>query len=189
MSEQRKYTVAEIARRRGVSERAVYKQIKTHEAKLAGHIEKIQGKQWLDEYAVNLLDEAASNSAPVVVEDLKQGEFDALKEENERLKRELDEDRSALRRATESMAELIKQHNENATLIAESKLYIEQRDNAQKQLEEKDWLYNAEKERADELHLKLQEAQMRHEQELATEKERKLTLADLSRFFKKGSGR
>ena len=175
MSEQRKYTVAEIARRRGVSERAVYKQIKTHEAKLAGHIEKIQGKQWLDEYAVNLLDEAASNSAPVVVEDLKQGE--------------LDEDRSALRRATESMAELIKQHNENATLIAESKLYIEQRDNAQKQLEEKDWLYNAEKERADELHLKLQEAQMRHEQELATEKERKLTLADLSRFFKKGSGR
>ena len=60
-----------------MSERAIYKQIKTHQDELEGHIEKIQGKQWLDEFAVSLLQDAASNSAPVVVEDTKKEELKA----------------------------------------------------------------------------------------------------------------
>ena len=130
-----KKTVTEIAKERGVSERAIYKQIKTHEKKLEGHIEVINGKKWLDEYAVGVLKDASSKSVTVYVEDVKKSEVERLKAELEELKQERFADQRALRIATETMAELVKQHNEDATLIAESKLYIEQRDNAQKELE------------------------------------------------------
>lgn len=136
--ESKKYSVAEVAEQRGVTERAIYKQIKTHAKALEGHMEKIQGKQWLDEYAVNLLKEASSNSAPVVVDD---NEKEAMKLQIENLQKELaylkaehEADAKALRQATESMAEMIKQNNENIKLVAESKLYIEQRDNAKEEI-------------------------------------------------------
>lgn len=135
MSETKKYTIAEVAKLRGVSERAIYKQLKSHAEELDGHIEKIQGKQWLDEYAVELLEKFAVNSAPAIVETKRELEYQELRDENERLKAELEESRKVMEKAMVSMADLIAKHNENMELIAESKLYLEQRDNATKEAE------------------------------------------------------
>lgn len=136
MSELKRYTVSEIAEMRGVSERAIYKQIKTHSKELEGHIEKIKGKQWLDEYAVKLLEEASSNSAPVVVEDASKRELEELRAELEKIKAEREAENKQFRELAMNMGKLVEEHNKNATLIAESKLYIEQRDNIQKELDE-----------------------------------------------------
>ena len=135
MAESKFYSVAEIAAMRGVSERAIYKQIKTHSKELEGHIEKIKGKQWLDEEAVRLLGEASSNSAPVVVEDASKQELEELRAELERIKAEREIENIQFRELAMNMGKLVEEHNKNATLIAESKLYIEQRDSAQKELE------------------------------------------------------
>ena len=131
-----KKTVAQVAKERGVTERAVYKQIKTHEKELEGHIEKREGKQWLDEYAVEVLQEASGNSAPVVVETVKERELEELRAEIKELKAELDADRVAMRQMTAANAKLLDSFNENTMLVAESKLYIEQRDNLREKLEQ-----------------------------------------------------
>ena len=136
MNDSVRYTVAEIAQKRGVSERAIYKQMKTHADELVGHIEKIRGKQWLDEYAVKLLEDASYGSAPVVVEETAKAEMlaeiERLKKEIERLNEEHNKDVQTIR----TMAKLVEINNENVKLIAESKLYIEQRDNAKREVDE-----------------------------------------------------
>ena len=128
-----KYTIADVAERRGVSERAIYKQLKSHEKELEGHIQKYQGKQWLDEYAVELLEKAASNSAPVIVEDSKKTELEELQKACEALKAERDAEYQSFRKIAETMTELMTQHIEDQKLIAETKLYLEQRDHAQEE--------------------------------------------------------
>lgn len=198
MSESRKYTVSEIAKIRGVSERAIYKQLKSHAEELEGHIEKIQGKQWLDEYAVEVLEKAAVNSAPAVVETVKEQEVQKLRDEIERLKSELDDSRKTVDNVSNAMVDFIKKHNENAKLVAESKLYIEQRDNAEKEIvrlreECQQIKIEAESEKADAIRKaedalknKLQEEfnnqkssmEQKHQEDLEAEKNRKLTIKE-----------
>lgn len=118
------FTVKQIAEKRGVSERAIYKQIKTHEAELEGHTSKINGKTWYDEVAVKILDDASSQSPAVYIEGIEKAEVEALKAENANLKAELDEDRKAFRK----MYALIEESKTNAKLVAESQMYLEQKE-------------------------------------------------------------
>lgn len=134
MSESIMSTVAEVAERRGVSTRAIQKQLKTHEKELAGHVITKNGKLWMDEYAIGLLEKAANNSAPAIVEDAKKEELEELKAELEKLKDERERDQNVIRDMAASMTKILEQHNEDVKLIAESKLYIEQRDNLQEKL-------------------------------------------------------
>lgn len=132
--ENMRYTVADVARKRGVTERAIYKQMKTHEKELEGHIEKVKGKQWLDEYAVQLLDEASSGSAPVIVEDTAKeemlNEIEELKRKILKLELERDMNAETANTLSKNMAKMMENHEADAKLIQESKLYLEQRDNA-----------------------------------------------------------
>ena len=134
MSESIMFTVAEVAERRGVSTRAIQKQLKTHEKELAGHVITQNGKLWMDECAIGLLEKAANNSAPAIVEDAKKEELEKLKIELERLNEERKRDQDVIRDMATSMTKILEQHNEDVKLIAESKLYIEQRDNLQEKL-------------------------------------------------------
>ena len=129
------YTVAEIAKQRNVTERAIYKQIKNHSEELEGHIQKIGGKQWLDDYACKLLEEASGSSAPVIVEEIQEQEVEELKKEIARLQAEREEDQRALREMALSMSKILEQYNEGMKLVSESQLYIEQRDNVKRELE------------------------------------------------------
>lgn len=79
------YTIAQVAEMKGVSERAVYKQLKTHEEELKGHITKRQGKMWLDEEAYKVLVDASGNSPAVFVEDARVAEYEELKKKYEEL--------------------------------------------------------------------------------------------------------
>lgn len=118
------FSVKQIAEKRGVSERAIYKQIKTHEAEIAGHTSKINGKNWYDEVAVKILDEASVQNPVVYLENAEKEEVERLKAENERLKADLDKDRETFRK----MYDLIAESQTNAALVAESKLYLEQKE-------------------------------------------------------------
>lgn len=144
MEEMKKFTVSEVAKQRGVSERAIYKQMKTHAEALEGHIEKYKGKQWLDEYAVNLLKEASGNSAPVIVEETEKSaledEIKALKDKIKLLEAERCSAVKALENFSKEMMEIRAENKEMMAQITESKLYLEQKeakDAKIKELEEK----------------------------------------------------
>lgn len=86
------YTVKQLAERRGVSERAIYKQLKTHEEALKGHVRKEQGKTWVDETGLEILQKSSNKSPVVYVENEEkqkvielEAELRALKEEKEEL--------------------------------------------------------------------------------------------------------
>lgn len=130
------FTVQQIAEKRGVSARAIYKQIKTHRRELEGHSTKREGKIWYDAEAVRILEAAAVNSAPVVVETRQRQEVEELKAEIVRLKAQHDEDHQKLAEAMAAMTELVKQSSENARLAAESRLLIEQKTQAEERTKE-----------------------------------------------------
>lgn len=148
----------DFARQHGVTDRAIQKHLKKYETELEGLFER-RGSNgtWLTDEACSFLLGKMKVNPVVVLEGESQAEVERLKEEIEALKQEIAADQRALRTATETMAELVKQHNEDVTLIAESKLYIEQRDNAKKE--------------ADALHLENQALKS----ELEAERARKLT--------------
>lgn len=58
--------IKEYAQQKNVTTQAVYKQISAHKSELEGHIKKVNGKRWLDDEAVAILNKA-SNSAPTVI--------------------------------------------------------------------------------------------------------------------------
>ena len=77
--------IRDYAKNNGVSYEAVRKQVKRYEKELEGHIVK-QGKtQYLDEYAVNFLDERRASNPVIILQADKDEEIEALKAENKRL--------------------------------------------------------------------------------------------------------
>lgn len=128
------YTVKQIAEKRGVTERAIYKQIKTHEKELKGHSTKRDGKTWYDEFAINLLSNASKQSPAVYVENEKEEELNQLREKVKELEKELDEDRKAMRKSQDAMLKLVEQATEIAKLNAEKELYLEQKNKAEEEL-------------------------------------------------------
>ena len=79
-------SIKDYAERKGVSTQAVYKQLKTHEKALEGHIEKISGKRYLDDEAVAYLDSQSENTPAVIVQNGTNELVEELKAENERLR-------------------------------------------------------------------------------------------------------
>lgn len=82
-------TIKEYAKSRGVTSQAVYKRLKVHENVLEGHIKKVNGTRYLDEYAINYLDEQRDNSPSVVVQNGSNERIEELEEENKLLRNQL----------------------------------------------------------------------------------------------------
>lgn len=79
-------SIKDYAERKGVSTQAVYKQLKTHEKALEGHIQKISGKRYLDDEAVAYLDAQSESTPSVIVQNGTDELIEELRAENERLK-------------------------------------------------------------------------------------------------------
>ncbi|MCR5586101.1 MAG: hypothetical protein K6F77_01030 [Lachnospiraceae bacterium] len=129
-------SVKDYAEQKGVSFQSVYAHIKRHKRELEGHIPKENGKIWLDEEAVRILNAASGNSAPVIVQDAKVKEVEELKAENQSLRDELDGDRVALRSMTDTVNKLLGKIEENEKLVSESKLYLMQKEEIKKSNEQ-----------------------------------------------------
>lgn len=157
--EGRWYTVAEIAEMRGVSQRAVYKQIKTHEKKLEEHTRKEAGKNWYDEEAVKILQDASTQSPVVHVENAEKEEVERLKRELAEARAELEADRKSMRAAQDLISTLMTQASEQARIAAEASVYLEDK---QRLMEEKKEL--------EEANMKLQETTKTMEIDLAVQK-------------------
>lgn len=138
-------TVRDYALKKGVTERAVYKQMKSKKnaERLEGHIKIIDGKQWLDDEAVAILDE--SKTTAVVIEKINNQQYiDELNQEIGRLNVEL--------------REVYKQMAQQAPQIAAAEA-------TRQLLEDKKVAYDQEKERADQLYRENVELKMRLENE------------------------
>lgn len=138
-------TVREYALNKGVTERAVYKQMKSKKnaERLDGHIRIIDGKQWLDDIAVSILDESKQTS--VVIE----------KENNEKLIAELNEEISQLNK------ELRKAYQQ----LAEQAPQIASAESNKVLLEDKTAAYEEEKRRADQFYRENIELKLKLENE------------------------
>lgn len=81
-------TIKQYAEARGKSVQAVYKAMKSKKNKerLQGHIERIEGKQWLDDIAVQILDESRADSPVIYVEDNREEQIKQYREEVEKYK-------------------------------------------------------------------------------------------------------
>lgn len=81
-------TIKEYAEARGKSVQAVYKAMKSKKNKerLQGHIERIEGKQWLDDIAVQILDESRADSPVIYVEDNREEQIKQYRQEVEKYK-------------------------------------------------------------------------------------------------------
>ena len=105
--------VKSYARQKGVSTQAVYKQISNYNDELKGHIIKEKGKRWLDDYAVEFLDQQ-SNASAVAVQTIEKDEavellkdkYIAVLEDVKQMGIELQEAKSQLALAEKSQAQL-----------------------------------------------------------------------------------
>lgn len=132
-------TVRDYALKKGVTERAVYKQMKSKKnaERLQGHVQIIDGKQWLDPDAIAILDESRT-TAPVVEKANNQKYIDDLNKEIELLNKEL-------RGVYNELAAIQKEQIANSKLIAEA-------ETTKQLLADKSKDYQEEKDRADQLY-------------------------------------
>lgn len=176
----------DFARAQGVTDRQVQRLIKKYEKDLQEQFERRgQDGTWLSAEACDFL-RGKMRSAPVQVYD------DAKDKKIEELEAELRETKTLMHQKemmiTKAQETVDQKSNQLEDLRKEMRL-IEDR--------QKEQIDAAVKAAEDALHQKLTSEHQKklddiaaaHEQELTAERERKLTLADLSRFFKRGSGR
>lgn len=78
-------TVKDYADSKGVTVQAVYKQLKTHEKELKGHIHTHQRKRFLDEYAVDYLNQQSSETPTIILQHDQSEKLLQLEEENKNL--------------------------------------------------------------------------------------------------------
>ena len=169
-------SIKEYAQRCGKSEQAVYKQIKSQKNRdrLKGHIVRREGKQWLDEEAVRILDESRIQSPVIVVEDNQADRIRELEAEQEQYKAKILELQEAIIKNQNQIIQL--QMDQKSLPDLEREL-----DNHKTLLLEKTQQYEAEKQRADlmqkSFQLKADQVEMLAK-ELAEEKERRLTFKE-----------
>lgn len=127
-------TVKEYAKNVGKSQQAVYKQLnsKKNKIRLDGHIIKQNGTSYLDDEAVEILNESRQATV-VLMEQEKDEEIERLKEENRNLliKIAMQADKiSELQEETKNNALLIAEANTNQLLLEEkTKQFDELKDN------------------------------------------------------------
>jgi len=182
----------DFARQQGVTDRAIQKHLKKHEAELSGHFFRNgPNGTWLDERAQDFI-KALMIQKPVadVIDDkllrkIKELE-DALKEKENYIKvmeaGNISKQSQINKLEQETIPELkktVKDMGDQLRLIEEKKQ--EQIDAAVKAAE--DVLHQ---QLTAEHQKKIEDMMAAHEQALAVERSRKLKLADVGRFFKKG---
>ena len=118
-------SVKEYAEKSKKTEQAVYKQLKSQKNKvrLIGHIHYVNGKQWLDEEAVAILDESRNNNPVVIFDNNKEQRIEELLQQNEAYKNKIIELQDKLlqnseyilgvEKQTSVAIETIKQHFES----------------------------------------------------------------------------
>lgn len=180
-------TVKEYASDRKITIQAVHKSMKgaRKAERLKGHVFVQDGIKWLDDVAVRILDESRKQAPATILMDDRQAEIDALNEKIAKLEKQLEGKENYIMVLEQAGTDKQARLNE---LEGERKLIEEK---TQKQIN--DAVKAAEaaihQRLTSEHQKKIEDMTAAHEQALAAEKERKLTLADVSRFFKKGSGR
>lgn len=75
-------SIKDYAQQKNITYEAVRKQVKRYQDELEGHIEKVHRTQYLDDYAVQFLDEKRAASPIVILEKSKDEELQRLQEEN-----------------------------------------------------------------------------------------------------------
>lgn len=78
-------TIKDYATSKGVSYEAVRKQVKTYAAELEDHITKKNRTQFLDEFAIEFLDNKRAENPIVIINEGREAELQALREENKAL--------------------------------------------------------------------------------------------------------
>lgn len=133
-------TIREYAAKQHISYEAVRKQLKRYSRELEGHLVKQNRTQFLDEYAVQFLDEKRKHNPVIVMEHSKSEELESVKQENEELKNRIIELQSMVMALQEEEVSLIEERGKN-------QLLVEMKEKSDKELEEmKVRLSEAEKE-------------------------------------------
>lgn len=117
-------SIKDYAVQKKVSYEAVRKQLKRYKKILQNHITVQNRTRYLDDYAVNFLDQKRASSPVIIVQQTKDDEIELLKAENTELNRKLTAQ-------AEAMVALAQWNSENAVLIAEAnqnKILLEQKD-------------------------------------------------------------
>lgn len=78
-------TVKDYALSKGVSTQAIYQHINRYSNELKGHINKNNGKKYLDDEAIKFLDNKIEGNSIVVIDTEKNEELKKLQEENKKL--------------------------------------------------------------------------------------------------------
>lgn len=143
-------TIKEYATRKGVSHQSIYKMIQTHLEELEPHIVQRGRTRYLTDAAVEIMEQYRETS-PQVIESY--NDAARIKELEDQIKRLLSE-KSVLQEKLTAVSEW---KAEKAEQLAEMKYKDLLLEDKSKKLDELDQQYHSEKERADKLHLELQQ--------------------------------
>lgn len=102
-------SIKDYARARKITYEAARQQVKRYEKELQGHIHRQNRTQYLDDYAVDLLDDHRQQSPVVVVNQDRDAELEQLRAENKTLLQQVAMLQDKLLAAQESAIEAAKQ--------------------------------------------------------------------------------
>ena len=135
--------IKDYAKSRGVSYEAVRKQLKRYESELQDHIEKHDRTQFLDDFAVEFLDNKRNSNPVIVMETAKDEELERLRNENKTLLLKLAESQEERIKDKELIQELLVQKTELLLKVNDLQLLIEKKDaeqqNQEQQVKKKWW--------------------------------------------------
>lgn len=121
-------SVQDYAEQSGKTTQAVYKQLKTHEKELQGHIIKQSGKRYLDAEAVKILDSSSRMSAPVLVDTADKAKLEQAQERINTLENELKIAQERLSNAQETIITLQQEKIADLGIIERSRLLLEDKE-------------------------------------------------------------
>lgn len=110
-------TIKDYAASKKISYEAVRKQLKRYEIELDGHIQQINRTKFLDDYAVEFLDEKRNGNPVVILEASKDEEIERLRNENKAL----------LLKITTLQDELMKEKDFGKELLMEKTALLQER--------------------------------------------------------------
>jgi hypothetical protein len=133
-------SIKDYARARKITYEAARQQVKRYEKELQGHIHKQNRTQYLDDYAVELLDDHRQQNPVVVVNQDRDAELEQLRSENKTLLQQVAMLQDKLLTAQESAIEAAKQtvlldaaQADKATLLQRVKELEVERDEARQE--------------------------------------------------------
>lgn len=129
-------SIKEYARQNNVSYEAIRSQIKRYNEELKGHIHKVNRTRYLDDYAVNFLDDRRKANPVILQEVSKDSEIERYKEENSNLKTLLLEAQEKIIRLQEDNTKRIEAEVKYTALLADSEKQGEKLQEAEKNLSE-----------------------------------------------------